>query len=148
MIVLGGLVAAPVLAVGGLILRQQGRKALATAQADALEAEKAIAEMRLAEESTRGITERAEQLTSVLQRLRERALEHVAVFEFVLEEQDDYLLFSDRERAQLASTVALVKTARAVIDVPVIDADGNLTPESAEAVVASQAVTTTHAGSA
>lgn len=128
--VLGGLVAAPVLAVGGLMLRHQGRRALATVRADALTAEQAIAEMGVAKAATEGITQRAEQVIDTLQRLAGLTRDRTAVLEWVVEDHDDYRGFSERERRLVAAAVALVKTVRAVIDVPVIDASGNVTAAS------------------
>lgn len=142
--ILGGIVAAPVLAVGGLILRHQGRKALATAQADALSADKLVAEMAIAQALTEGITQRADQVIDTLQRLAGLARDRTDLLEWIIEEHQDYRSFTERERRLLASAVALVKTVRAVIDVPVIDDRGNVTDESRQLLDASQEVIHRH----
>lgn len=146
MMVLGGLVAAPVLAVGGMILRQQGRKALATAKTDALRAQEATAQMAAATDATIAISQRASRLADVLERLGDLAAQRVAVLEFMLDDHDDYLQFSERERQHLATTVAVVKTARAVIDVPVINDAGNVTAESGDVLAASADVVAANEG--
>lgn len=146
--VLGGLVAAPVLAVGGLMLRHQGRRALATAQADALTAEQAIAEMGLAQAATGGITQRAEQVIDTLHRLAGLARDRTAVLEWVVDDHDDYRGFSGRERRLVAAAVALVKTVRAVIDVPVIDDSGNVTAQSRRLLDGSAEMVRRHEGGA
>jgi hypothetical protein len=138
--VLGGVVAAPALAVGGVILRHQGRKALASAESDALKAQKQVKEMQLASARAEEVSSRANQLLEVLDRVGALARDEVAKLEFLIEGNDDYATFSQYERHLVASAVALAKTVRAAIDAPVLDEDGRVTEASREAAEAAEAV--------
>ncbi len=140
--VLGGVVALPVLAVGGLVVHHKGRQALAEAKQDAAKAELAITEMELARTGALGIMLRASQITILVVRLSALAQRRNAVLGHLVDRSDDYATYDehDREAVMLAASVA--KTLRTVMDVPVIDDDGTLTNVSNDAVEAAEQLLT------
>lgn len=143
-VVLGGIVALPVLAIGGLVLHHKGRKALADAQADTLQAEVVLEDMRMARTAALGIRLRAKQIASLVTKLSAMADRRNDVLQHIIDRNDDYATYEehDRKAVMLAATVA--KTLRAVIDVPVINEDGTLTRDSRLAVAAAKELLVTH----
>lgn len=138
--VLGGLVVVPVLAVGGFVLHTKGKQALARARTDEREAGRAIAEMKLAREVAGQIAGRASRVCDLLERLAAPADERVAALEDLVERDADYATYDERDREQVRATVTLVKTLRALMDVPLITGDGALHPEAPSAINAASRV--------
>lgn len=132
--VLGGIVALPVLAVGGVAVHHAGRKAMAEAQAGALRAEEALAQMELARTTTLGIKERADGLRVLVERLDRALLGRNGALALLVTRSSDFAAWSsdDRDQAMLAATTA--KTLRAAVDVPVINDGGELTEDSLELI--------------
>jgi hypothetical protein len=130
--VLGGIVAIPVLAVGGVVLHHKGRKALAEAEEDALQAERAIRDMELAATVARGIEVRAARLARLTERLDLLLRERNAVLRHVTARSVDYATFDDADREAVMHAAATAKTLRTVMDVPLLDDDGTVTNESAQ----------------
>lgn len=131
-VVLGGIVALPVLAVGGLVLHHKGRKALADAEQDALEAERAIGDMELAATVAHGIEARAARLARLTERLDLLLRERNAVLRHVTARSVDYATFDDADRDVVMHAAATAKTLRTVMDVPLLDDDGTVTDASAQ----------------
>jgi hypothetical protein len=146
MVVLGGITAAPVLAIGGFVLRKKGREAIARARADERKAESAIAEMRLARERTEGIEMRAHHARELLERLLMTAREHIAVIEYLVDRNHDYTAYDEAERQRIRVAATLVKTARSLIDAPVLTDEGALTEESAASIGVAEQVLRQHEG--
>ena len=140
MMVLGGIVAAPVLAVGGLIAHRKGKAALAHARADAAEAKKVIAEMELAQSKAEQIQVRALDVRDLVDRLAAAAAERTAILEYITQSQTDYAAFEERDREQVRAAVTLVKTLRALMDVPLITDGGELTSAAADTLRAARKV--------
>jgi hypothetical protein len=136
--VLGGLVALPVLAVGGLVVHHKGRQALAEAKQDAAKAELAITEMELARTVAHGIMLRASRITILVVRLSELARSRNAVLGHLVDRNDDYATYDEHDREAVMLAVSGIKTLRTVMDVPVIDDDGTLTTVSSEAIDAAE----------
>jgi hypothetical protein len=130
--VLGGIVAIPVLAVGGMALRHKGRKALAEAEEDALKAERAIEDMELAATMARGIELRAARLAQLTERLDLLLRERNAVLRHITARSVDYAAFDVADRDAVMHAASTAKTLRTVMDVPLLDDDGTVTSDSAE----------------
>jgi hypothetical protein len=141
-LVLGGLVAAPVLAVGGLVVHHKGRAALTRAQADALEADIAIEQMELAQTVARGIELRAAQTCEVLEPLAELLGQRAAVLARLASRNADYATYDETDRSVVMAAATIAKTVRTLIDVPIITEDGKPTRESRRVVEASQELLT------
>lgn len=143
-VVLGGLVALPVLAVGGLVVHHKGRQALAEAKQDAAKAEVAIKEMEAARMMSQGIRLRASRMASLVDRLAELAARRNAVLAHLVDRNDDYATYDEHDRQAVMLAATVVKTLRTVMDVPVIDDDGTLTTSSKEAVEAGEDLLSDH----
>ncbi len=140
MAVLGGLVAAPVLAVGGLVAHHKGKQAYARAKQDAAEARKAIAEMELACSKAEQIQVRALDVRDLVERLSALAGERIAVLAHITAEETDYQRFPEVDKQAVRVSVMLVKTLRAVMDVPLITDDGELSGDGADVLGAARKV--------
>ncbi|WP_130651013.1 hypothetical protein [Egicoccus halophilus] len=136
--VLGGLVALPVLAVGGLVVHHKGRQALAEAKEDAAKAEFTITEMELARTVAHGIALRASHITALVTVLADLAQRRVAVLEHLVDRNDDYASFDEHDRQAVMLAVSATKTLRTVIDVPLLDEDGALAGASNDALEAAE----------
>ncbi|MFO7961538.1 MAG: hypothetical protein R6U94_11385 [Nitriliruptoraceae bacterium] len=140
MAVLGGLVAAPVLAVGGLVVHHKGKQAYAQAKHDAAEAQKAVAEMDLAISKAEQIQVRALDVRDLVERLAALAGERIAVLEYITAAETDYKRFPEVDKQAVRVSVMLVKTLRAVMDVPLITEQGDLSGDGAELLGAARKV--------
>lgn len=138
MVVLGGIVALPVLAVGGLVVHRKGRQALAEAKEDAVRAEVAIQEMETARTVAHGIQLRAERIHGLVDRLADLARHRNAVLDHLVSRNADYATYDEHDRNAVMLATSVVKTLRTVMDVPVIDEEGTLTASSRKAVEAAE----------
>jgi hypothetical protein len=139
-IVLGGLVAAPVLAVGGLVVHQKGRAALAKAQSDAVEADVSVGNMELAQTVARGIELRAVRTADLLEPLAVLLGQRAAVLAHLVGSKQDYATYGERDRNVVMVATTIAKTVRAVIDVPLLTEDGQATRESRRVLDAAEVV--------
>lgn len=136
MVVLGGIVALPVLAIGGLVVHHQGRRALAEAKQDAALADIAIQEIEAARAVARGIRLRTKRMVSLVDQLADLARLRNEVLRHLVERNDDYATYDDYDRRAVMVAASVAKTLRTVMDVPVIDEDGTLTGASCQAIEA------------
>ena len=132
--VLGGIVASPLLLVTGFALDAKGKQALADAKADEAKAAAAIAEMAAVRDVTKAIGVRAKDMAAVLARLRELFLPLVDGVEAQVERDDDYQRFAPDEREQLMLATAVALTLRNMIDTPLLTDNGTLTRRSKRAL--------------
>lgn len=137
-VVLGGIVALPVLAIGGLVIHHKGRQALAEAKEDAAKAEIVIQEMENARTMARGIRLRAKRITSLVDQLAELGRQRNEVLRHLVGRNDDYATYDEHDRRAVMLAASIAKTLRTVMDVPVIDEGGTLTSESREAIEAAE----------
>jgi len=138
MVVLGGIVALPVLAVGGLVVHHKGRQALVEAKEDAVQAEVTIRELETARTVARGIRLRAAQMTTVVEQLGELCGRRNEELGRLVGRNDDYSAYDDDDRRTVMLAMTAAETLRAVMDVPVIDDQGTLTRASGEAIKAGE----------
>ena len=127
MVVLGGVVAGPALAIGGFLLASEGEKALTKAQAYAAEVERAIADLEKLVVFLRGIERRLIELRNLVTALRTRLdaqldeLEHLA---------SNFDINKRAHCEQLRMAMQLAKALSEVMKTPVLDAEGQLNTET------------------
>lgn len=132
--ILGGVVAGPVLAVGGLVLDAKARSAVEDAKANLAKARKAVSEMQAAGSVARSIEVRAKQIHTLLEALRNRFKPMLEWLDGLLADKDDYRRFSMEEKKQLMITASTVMTMKNIIDAPLFDAKGMLDLKSKTAL--------------
>ncbi|MEA1954708.1 MAG: hypothetical protein U9O24_09990 [Campylobacterota bacterium] len=111
--VLGGLVAGPLIAVGGMFMDSRAEENLTKAREEEAKADKAIEGMKLIQSGLDGIISRTDELENILLETKDR-------FNNVKDDlQDNYC--SDKNFKALMS---LGKTLKNLLDIPVLDEDG------------------------
>ena len=129
--VLGGVIAGPLLAVGGLVLDAQAKKALEKAKATDAEARAAEAQLDAMRAVAAAIARRADQLTTMLERLRAQFGAMVAWTEQLVEHEIDYGRYDRQQRAKLAIATSTAITLRNLLDVPLLTRNGTVSRKSA-----------------
>ncbi|CAH2603753.1 conserved membrane protein of unknown function [Rhodovastum atsumiense] len=132
--VLGGIVAGPVLAVGGMVMASKAAKAVEDAQANLAKAAAAVEEMKTAEVAARTIQRRAEEMADVLEKLEDCFMPALVDLRALVAEATDYATYDAAERQLVMRCAALAKTVKNVLEAPLFDADGAVTRESRRAV--------------
>jgi hypothetical protein len=138
--VLGGIVAGPVLAVGGMVLDARARSAVEDAQANFSRAKKAVHQMGTARSVARAIQVRAEQVTHILERLGAMFVPMVRDLERIVQHQTDFRRLTRAEREHTYVAASFAKTLKNLMDTPLFDERGHVTAASAEALQAGQAL--------
>lgn len=133
-VVLGGIVAGPVLLVGGFVLDAHAKSKVEEARATLAEATRAAAEMNRAKTLADAIGDRAHQLNQITKRLVLAYKPLLNDMESLIERETDYRRYSQQEREHLMVTVATAKTLRHLLDVPVFNKNGQVSPASGKAV--------------
>ncbi len=135
MAVLEGIVAAPVLAVGGAMFAAKARKNLALAKANKAKAQKAASEMSAARAVLEGIRRTAKQVSTLLGALSGR-------FERVLDELHaliesrgtDYRRFTEAERKKVFLAVQFAQVVKIVLEAPLLTKSGALRADHGKAL--------------
>lgn len=138
MVVLGGIVAVPVLAIGGLVIHHKGRQALTLAKEDAIKADVMVQEIETARTVAHGIRLRTAQITSLVEQLAALCRFRNEVLRHLVDRNNDYAAYDDHDRRAVMVAASVAKTLRTVMDVPVINDDGTLTAASRQAVEAAE----------
>ena len=126
--VLGGIVAAPVLLVGGLMLASKAEEAKENARSNLLKAEAAAEAMETAEVAARAIGRKAAEVRRVLRRLQKDYLEDdLAELRSLVSTNDNYHTYDPRQKQLVCRAASLAVTAKNVAEAPLLDEDGALT---------------------
>lgn len=132
MAVLGGIVAGPVLAVGGMMLAAKAEEAKHNARRNLHKAKAAAEEMDTAIVVLKGMNSRVEEFDDVLRELNDMFEDNLADLKTIVLEETDYSRYSDREKQTVMITASIAQTIKNVCDTPIIDEDGAVTVKSKE----------------
>lgn len=129
--VLGGLVAGPALAVLGFVVGAKASANLDKAYSNLAKAEEFMEEMNAASSLCIGIRKRAAMFRRFLISLN-------SIFEPLIYEMTeiisrrgrDFRAFSDEEQEVVAEAMAMAGAIKSILDTPILDDEGNLSPES------------------
>ena len=124
----------PALLLGGFVTKSQGTKAVTKAEAYRAKVAVAIAELDEADARLDAVDERISELSSLLSRLTERAVDTLNLLE-----SEPFNPQTHAPRFQKA--LSLVMAVRDVTAAPVLDASGGLTEQSAKLIVKYRAMT-------
>jgi hypothetical protein len=138
-LILGGIVAAPVIITIGAVAEFQGRKARRAQQAVVDELAHAGADLCLDEARCAAVRERSRDLREILRRLHESADPGVRRLRAAVDDGLGYEAFDPGQRADLAVTVGLVTTIVTVLQTPLLDDQGTVSDLSAAVMVDARA---------
>lgn len=130
--VLGGLIAGPVLAVGGMVFSAKAKGKLATAKSNLAEARKAAQEMKNAAAIVDGIKKIAIEIRSTINRLKSRVDTILDDLENILNDHSgpegyvSYTEFSFEEKQKVYLTVKAVQVMKILLETPLLTKDGAL----------------------
>lgn len=126
--VLGGIVAAPVLLVGGLLLASKAEEAKENARSNRYKARAAAEAMKAAEVAARAIGRTSDEVRKVLKRLQEDHLDHeIGVLRDLVSINPDYRTYNSTQRELVGRTVSLAVTAKNLAEAPLLEEDGSIT---------------------
>ena len=126
--VLGGIVAAPVLLVGGLFMASKAEEALDDAKSNVARAESAAETMQTATVATRAIRRKASEVSKVLKALQADHLDGaLPKLSHLVSTNDDYRTYDKEQKDLVMRTAAVAKVAHLVAEAPLFDEDGVVT---------------------
>ncbi|NMG31095.1 hypothetical protein [Aromatoleum evansii] len=128
--VLGGIVAGPVLAIGGMMLASKAEEARHNAYANRDKARAAAEQMRTAETVTRGIRDRFSEIHDALHRLDKHFQPLLDGLTRLVAANTDYSSYSLEDRKGVMMAAAMAKTLKNVMEAPLLDQNGALTSAS------------------
>jgi hypothetical protein len=134
MYVLGGIVAGPVLAVGGMMLASKAEAAKLDAYSNHDKAELLAEEMKSAKIATKGIECRFNEITSVLNALNDRFTPLLNSLKELTLSNSDYSTYSEADKEGVFMAASIAKTIKSILEAPLIDDAGTLTSKSKDAV--------------
>lgn len=133
MMVLGGLVAGPALAVLGIVTGAKAAANLEKAYSNLAEARKIDAELGVLRTASDAIGQRASLFEEALDRLEtlmNPLLDNLKGI--IMEEGTNWALLSEDSQKRIAVLVATMQSAKALLDTPILDAQGGLSKASGE----------------
>lgn len=132
--VLGGIVAGPVLAVGGMMLAAKAEEAKHNAYANRDKARAAAEQMKTAETVTRGIRQRFNEIHGALTRLNKHFQPLLNGLRDIVALNTDYSTYSVEDRKGVMMAAVMAKTLKNVLEAPLLDQNGALTTASRQAL--------------
>jgi HD-GYP domain-containing protein (c-di-GMP phosphodiesterase class II) len=133
MLVLGGLVAGPALAITGFIMGAKASANLDRAKSNYADATKIKAELEVGGQLCEGIRKRSNMFERLLVRLDALFLRSIYKLEEIIDiTGQDYRQYSEEERKSVALSASLAKAIKTLIDTAILTEDGKLTDESGE----------------
>jgi len=130
MAILGGVVAGPVLAIGGAIMAAKAEEAKYNAYSNFDKAEAAAEQMDVAKVVLDEITLRVEEFTNILKPLNNIFEDYIDRIADIVDNSNNYSKYSKKEREIVMITASIAQTIKNVCDAPIIDEDGVVTKKS------------------
>ncbi len=138
MVVLGGIVAAPVLAVSGFLYSKVGEKALDDARSNLAKAKTAAQEMDTAATATNGIASIIITALKTIQDLDKVLVNELSTLKLMVIKENDYSKYSGGEREFTQYVVNLAKTISGICRVNILSENGEVNEEFKRAVQTAQ----------
>ena len=126
MVVLGGVVAGPILVVGGAMLAASAETAVDDAKRNLAKAHAIYNEKMIAAKTTRAIGNAAHAIVGLIEQLSEVADELIAHLQEIRKQKDDYQTFTQAEKAILANAFLCMGGISALVKSPLIKENGAL----------------------
>jgi len=132
--VLGGIVAGPVLAIGGMMLASKAEAAKEDAYSNIERANLASEEMKTAQVMTLAIQMRFQEIGGVLFELVTIFNSLLLDFEKLVSHETNYSLYSEDNKKGVYTIASLAKTIKNILEAPLLNDEGNPTQESGEVI--------------
>lgn len=127
MMVLGGIVAGPALAIFGHVLGNKGEEALNTARSNMEQARTIRDEAKLMTDKLSAIAQVTTLANNTFSNVSSQLRRAVNELKTVIEQQGvDYRAYSDQSKKVVFGSVKFAQLLKAMIDTPILDTDGNL----------------------
>lgn len=124
--VLGGIVAGPVLAVGGMVLASKAEEAKENARSNLYQAELAAEQMHMAELKARAIGRRVSEIKDVLQALANRFNYSITHLEALIFKSTNFRDYTNKEKEEVGKAFALAKSIKNLLDIQLLTEEGDL----------------------
>lgn len=125
--VLGGIVAAPVLLVGGLMMASKAEEAKERALSNRHDAQIAATAMEEAEVAARDIGRMAAQVRNVLKKLQDYLSSDLEALEDLVSVSTDFRTYDRSERDLVLRSASLAVTAKNLAETSLLEEDGSVT---------------------
>jgi len=125
--VLGGIVAGPVLAVGGMMLASKAEEAKQNAYSNLDKARVEAEQMQTAETATNGIEKRFIEISSVLTKISDNFLPLLRGLQQAVANNTDFRTYSTKDRQGIMMSANTAKTLKNILEAPILDSNGALT---------------------
>ena len=125
--VLGGIVAAPVLLVGGLMMASKAEEAKERALSNRHDAQVAATAMQEAEVAARDIGRMADQVRNVLKKLQDYLRSDLQALEDLVSVSTDFRSYDRSERDLVLRSASLAVTAKNLAETSLLEEDGSVT---------------------
>ncbi|WP_305419093.1 hypothetical protein [Photobacterium leiognathi] len=132
--VLGGIVAGPVLAVGGMMFASKAEAAKIDAYSNKLKAELAAEEMKTAITVTNAIESQLLDMNSLLIKLNQIASPLLLPFTNLVQRNKDYSTYTDFEQKGVFVTVSTIQMIKMLLDTPILTEQGLPTQQSKDII--------------
>ncbi|WP_064093132.1 hypothetical protein [Rossellomorea aquimaris] len=137
--VLGGIVAGPALAVGGLIMSAQSKKKLNSAYGNLNEAKVVAEQLTSAEKVLEVIHIRSIHLYSLLEEINKVFTSGIETMRNIISKTGtDWQKFNKEEKEAIHKVFLTAQLIKGIIDTPLLDEDGAITQKSAEVLESGQ----------
>jgi len=133
-VVLGSLVAAPMVLATVGVVAWQGRRQRRHQRENAEELAQAEAELARTEGNTAAVIRRSRQVRTLLSDLQAEAGDRLEQLRDLVMAESDYAVYTSAQRAQVATTVSLVTTTISVMATALADEEGVVTDLSGQVV--------------
>lgn len=130
--VLGGIVAGPVLAVGGMMLASKAEAAKNDAYANKIKAELAAEEMKTASMITHEIDVQFQEMNELLTKINLLFTPLFAAFTRLTNRSTNYQDYSEAEKKGVYVTVSTIQMLKILLDTPILNSNGLPTQQSKE----------------
>jgi len=140
MVALGGMIAGPFLAVGGMVLASKAKMAEADAATNTEMVNAAIELMKSKQLATEASFYRVYTILSVLGRLDERFTPLLAEIQGLVVISNDYGSYNDKDKNNVMMAAMLAKTIKNVIETSILDESGMITSASEQMIAESERV--------
>lgn len=129
-LVLGGLIAGPALAIGGLMLANKSQEAVENAYANKSKAKLEVEKMKLAETALKAISKRCKEVTKVLWKLQSPFNDQLELLKELVTKNDNYKTYSLDDKKFLHRIFSQAEVIKKILDMPILTENGELNEAS------------------